>query len=150
MKKYILVGLAILMFLCGCTLRSEYTEGRDTVESYLGGEYQILKRTGYPPQKENRILTLKNMKYRIDLIDFVNQYKKVKKIVYFVGITNGKYIYTQLDLNIGHVKYFIENGTLDDLQISHIDELLQDGTFEIISDISQFSEDDVNIFQSLK
>jgi|tagenome__1003787_1003787.scaffolds.fasta_scaffold20931234_2 hypothetical protein len=80
MKKSMLMVLIICLItiVCGCSKDYKYPSGRDTIEIYGDGRYQIM-RSGSSSK------TLMNVETQEDIEQNVYKYKEIKPLVYVIG-----------------------------------------------------------------
>lgn len=166
MKKAILVILVLLIVyvLLANAMRSEilYPAGKDTVESFGDGIYQILSgQTAEGLRKE----TLYNCKYDVVIIPQVERFQITNGKVYVIGKSNGHYIYDGNDIECTYKHYSVieietnrltlcmvpENSSgLDaglDVYSRLLDGMIQNGDAQMLGQLTDFPKEDQSFFE---
>lgn len=164
MKKYIRIGIILIVTVfiavsCVKAKRIKFPSGRDTKESYGDGTYQILSHQELPHE---RTLSLRNEAYRSCLIQYVDAYQKEGSKVFITGSNTapwdnlndaGRYLlYAVIDINNNTATLCVvpEGPLMGKYWFSSQEKMINDGVLHLISDISEFNEEDYAVFQELQ
>ena len=140
-----LAMLLVTLLLCGCISQNQYPAGKDTVEVFGNGEYQIIGADSNG--------TLTNTKYNVSVMRSVVCWDRVEQSVYFIGTDMyhpdyGVRIFgvLSLDSNIMEL-YWAEE--VESAYLAELNRLPEDCKVIIHSSSYCFQEDDWRILQSI-
>lgn len=168
MKKTIFVILALLVvfLLLANDIRPKilYPAGRDTVESFGDGTYQILSgQTEEGLRKE----TLYNCKYDVVIIPRVQHFQITNGKVYVTGKSIEYYTYDGVDIGCTYERYAVIEMETNKLTLCMIpdsassvdagldvytrlmDEMVNNGDVQFLSQLTDFSQEDQSVFEEL-
>lgn len=165
MKKALLFILALLIayLLLANATQTEilYPAGKDTVESFGDGTYQIFtSQTTEGLRKE----TLYNCKYDVVIIPRVEHFQITNGKVYVIGKSTGYYTYDGVDIECSYEHYAVietETNRLTlclipvnssgeasiDVYIRLLDEMIQNDEVQLLDQLSDFSKEDQSVFE---
>lgn len=166
MKKAALVILVLLIvyLLLANAMRPKvlYPAGRDTVESFGDGTYQIF--SGHTADGL-RIETLYNCKYDVVIIPQVEHFQIANGKVYVTGKSIAYYTYDGVDIECTYEHYAvieIETNKLTlcicpdsassvdaglDIYTRLLDEMINNGDVQLMSQLTGFSKEDQSVFE---
>lgn len=152
MKRYVLLFsafLVCLLLVCCTGIKKQHPEGKDTVESFGDGTYQIVR--GNFEDKE--CVGLSFSPTGVHLIPEVKTYQEKNGCVYLVGVDEGYYVsgkkvswkfavYAVIDLSNNHIE-ICAIPEIDSEYIFRISQAALDtGLITILEDYSAFSQKD--------
>lgn len=160
MKNFLLWILMIVLVLWVAGNRTEgskkvYPSGRDTIESYGDGTYQMIRVGG----REG----LGSAKYHTGIIDQVNQIKQTTDKVYIIGsevqgyiadgepVECGYTIYIVISLCDNRMQFFAvsEDPSAPDFYIRWLDEMIENNEAQRLDKFTDFSDADQMEFNEL-
>ncbi len=153
-KRLLIAGLLcfVVAAACECALtpKAKYPPGRDTVESFGDGTYQL--------QKSNSGLVLRNCAYRFEVASKVIAHKCSGGTLYVIGLTS-VYVSSQVSDYILYAEISLDSYALKvclppEAGEKYTDRIFQkmadDGKAILLSDFSQFSSESQAVFAKLK
>ncbi len=164
MKKTIFLILILLVVYLVLTnaMRPKilYPAGRDTVESFGDGTYQILS---VRPSEGLRWECLHNCKYNTRIIQQVEDFKIMNGKVYVTGNANRhiasgeaniKCTYELLaviEIDTNQLMLYVnpDSSTDRDIYIYRLDEMIKNGDVQLLSQLTDFSKEDQSVFEEL-
>lgn len=160
-----IAALAMVFFLIvatSCTLnaKSKYPSGKDTIETYGDGTFQLVK---ISPASGVFYKALSFEKYHSVVIAHVDNEKKVDGKVYFLGheddqhvtdqgVVDVRYtIYAVLELKSNTMQYCAvsDNPFAEAIYISRRDEMVKNKDMVFFDSLSDFSDEDANVLRSI-
>lgn len=139
MKYHIFVLLIIITILNSTSCKPKqqilFPSGKDTVETFCDGTYQLLK-------TPDRTLTLYNCKYQSAIIDRVEQYKKTDYAVAISGTLKTSQIYAVMDV-VNNKLYCLISSSDDSFQSEKpfkLEQMLNEGSLVICEESQEFIE----------
>lgn len=143
-----------LIFLCFLVLlvssifgpQVKYPAGRDTVESFGDGSYQILRTSS-----ERKILH--SEKYNSSMIDNVEFAHQRRGKAYVAGAGSAQYrLYAVIDTSENTIQLCIipPDSAAPDLQIYRLDEMAANRDAVVCTSLDDFSEEDRLVFQNIQ
>lgn len=123
-----------------------FDSGKDTVESWGNGEYQLLR-------DANKI-SLFNCQYHECMLPIVDGWDKKDDSVYIVGrfpVTFNDIAQIKIKINLLNniIYYYSENIAFEELNIVYANTMLENGKLEIIDNYDCFTEMENDIFVGL-
>ncbi|MBE6947494.1 MAG: hypothetical protein E7454_04510 [Ruminococcaceae bacterium] len=160
MKKCVLLlsaFLVCLLLVCCTRIKERYPEGKDTVESFGDGTYQILR--GNFEDKE--CVGLSFSPAGVHLIPKVKTYQEKNGCIYLVGVDEGYYIngkkvswkfavYAVIDLSNNHIQICAIPEIDSEYNFRISQAALDTGLITIIGDYSVFSQKDRLVLDAMK
>lgn len=145
MKKIVfLATVIILLFTTACNKNLKYDEWKDTIMSFGDGTYQIIHQT----VKDENVELLTNCKHNQCVLTRINDYIKEEDYVYFVGYYYSKKVYCKLNTKNNMLSYFAEENDEEFIMV-YLNNMIDDKQIELYSSLSEFSENDKKIFDSI-
>lgn len=135
----------MVVLLCSsCSSNKEYPSGRDTVESYGNGAYQVLK--------NSYSLSFVNQRYESCLMDNVKAYEKKSNFLYVFGTHYDVPAWIKTDIKTEQSEYYILKAgvTIDDLYIYNKNTMIESGNLVINVSNEILSEQDKEILEEMK
>lgn len=166
MKAYKRMGVCAIAFFmvllasCGLGEKDKYPSGKDTIEAYGDGTFQLLRAD---PAMDESYKTLSFEKYNSVVIEHVDAVKKADGKIYFVGHDDSRHwtdqgtidvhftIYAVLVLKNNTMQYcaISNNPAAKAIYISGKDEMIASGDLTILEGLSEFSNEDQNVFKNM-
>lgn len=163
MKKTICVILVLLVgyVVIANAMRPEikYPAGRDTVESFGDGTYQI----AILHAKTGHYNILYNEEYKTKIIPYVEQFFTTKDRAYIVGngswsvaegetLTEYTYeIYAVIELKSNMLTLCVipDSSLAPDMYYGQLDEMIKNGDIQLLNQLTDFSNEDRAVFEGL-
>lgn len=146
MKKIFVYLTVLILCLLGCKNNLTYEQGKDTIQAYGDGTYQILHQK--TDGQEHEILT--NCKYNQCVLTEVDSYTSVDENVYFMGKYYTLKIWCKLSVNENLLLYCIEDNEKEDFTMTYLNDMQTDNQIKLLSSYEDFSENDKRIFKALE
>lgn len=160
MKRIILwtfccLGVVFIFVSCLSGNRIKYPAGKDTVQSFGDGTYQI---------SSGSCESLFNEEYHNCIIQKVNKIHQTGTNVYIIGTNTQKTIVDDAEVGQSYKMYAVielqdnmlmlcaipANPLYPDVFIVNLDEMLDNGDVVVISELSGFSHEDFSVFQEME
>ena len=159
-KKFLnIVCIILALSLCGCKQSTEkYFSGKDTIESYGDGTYQLMHH-----REEQRLF---NLKYNVCIIHYVDAILEYNGKIYATGEypktiknTNEESIeilfrvYAVVDIQNNHLQFcaVIEDSySMPNVELRVVtDEMISGGDATILESVTDFETEDWAVFQTI-
>lgn len=123
-----------------------FDSGKDTVESWGDGEYQLLR--------DSNKISLFNCQYHECILPIVDGWDKKGDCVYIIGrfpITFDDVARVRIKINLSNniIYYYSENIAFKELNIVYANSMLEDGKLEIVNDYEYFTNYEKEMFMNL-
>lgn len=146
MKKILFILFALILCLSGCKNNLIYEQGKDTVNAYGDGTYQILHQR--IDAQEYKILS--NCKYNQCVLTEIDSYKSVGDDAYFIGKYYTSRVWCRLSISENLLLYYIEDNEKEDFTMIYLNDMQADNQIKLLSSYEEFSENDRRIFEELE
>lgn len=160
MVVLVLVFFLIAVTSCGLREKSKYPSGKDTIESYGDGTFQLVR---IDPAIGVFYKALSFEKYHSVVIAHVDNVKRVDGKVYFLGHEDSQYVTDQGIVDVRHTIYAVlelKSNTIqycavsdyplaEAIYISRQDEMVQNEDMVFLDSLSDFSDEDENVLRSI-
>lgn len=148
---FIIILIALLL-VCIINLfkpnkKIKFDSGKDTVESFGDGEYQLLRGSGMS-------VGLFNCQYHIEVVKFIDKWIEQDDNLYLIGtypisFSNIANIKVKISLFDNIMYYYSENIPFEQLHIPYSDEMIKNNKLIAVEKYDYFSDEDRAIFESL-
>lgn len=131
----ILTFILLISTACAPKQQISFPVGKDTVETFSDGSFQIVK-------NPDRTLALCNVKYNSTVIDKVKQYKKTEQAIMIKGTLKKIQMYAVMDITDNKLYCLIET-TDNNFQMEkplHLENMINEGSLVICNDYQEFVE----------
>ena len=125
----------------------KYDSGKDTVESFGDGEYQLLRGSGTS-------VGLFNCQYHIEAVKFIDKWTEQDDNIYLVGTYPISFseiadVKVKISLPDNTMYYYSENIPFEQLHIPYSDEMIENNKLITVEKYDYFSDEDRAVFESL-
>lgn len=160
MRKKISWALGLLVTFCLLSNiflgnSTKYPVGKDTIESFGDGTYQI---------SSGSTDSLFNEKYGSCIIQKVEKFREVNQKVYLLGSTTQEHVVGEAKVECGYKIYSLieledntmtlcvipNNAFCPEIYIYRFDEMLDNCDVQFVSVLSEFSDEDYSVFLELE
>ena len=157
MKKRMISIFVLTVIVCLISVsclkgrQIKYPAGRDTKSLFGDGTYQIVSVSGSSGRRD----VLSNEKYGTCVIEQVEKVFETKEKVYIIGTTPIRrhftlYAVIELNNNVMTLCIIQDNPIQNDFYFTYMDEMIRNQDAYIISDLSDFTEEDYSVFMKMK
>lgn len=142
---FILISGVILNKMIGHN-NNIFDSGKDTVESWGDGEYQLLR--------DSNKISLFNCQYHECMLPIVDGWDKKDDCIYIIGkfpITFDNIARVKIKINLSNniIYYYSENISFKELNIVYANSMLENGKLEIIDNYDYFTNSEKEVFVGL-
>lgn len=145
MKKMCILMLTLFMILsitaCGNNF-AVYDSGKDTIETFGDGTYQLLHQV----KNKVNVKNLTNCKYNQCVMTEVNQWQEFDDYIYFVGHYYEYETYCILDTNNNQLKYYIDLPKGEEINMVYSYDMQQNNELIFLSEFEDFSQSEKDNF----
>ncbi len=123
-----------------------FDSGKDTVESWGNGEYQLLR--------DSNKISLFNCQYHECMLPIVDKWNKKDNCVYIIGkfpISFDDIAIVKIKINLSNniIYYYSENILFEDLNIVYANSMIENEKLKIIDNYDYFTNSEKEIFINL-
>ena len=139
--------VSLLICISACTGDLKYGEGKDTVQAYGDGTYQIL----HHKDGDREVKQLMDCKHEQCVMTQIDAYTSIENSTYFVGKYYTKQVWCKLSVENNCLYYYVENGADDaEFVMVYLADMKKDNQIVILSSFDEFSEEDQKVFMKYK